>query len=50
MTLGTGNSAVKEAMALLGRSAGPMRSPVAPFAEDKKAKLKAILDKAGVKA
>jgi 4-hydroxy-tetrahydrodipicolinate synthase len=49
MTLGTGNSAVKEAMALLGRPAGPSRSPVAPFAEDKKAKLRAILEKAGVR-
>ncbi|VTR94605.1 dihydrodipicolinate synthase : 4-hydroxy-tetrahydrodipicolinate synthase OS=Pelosinus fermentans JBW45 GN=dapA PE=3 SV=1: DHDPS [Gemmata massiliana] len=46
MSLGTGNSAVKEAMALLGRSAGPMRSPVAPFSEAQKAKLKAILEKA----
>ena len=49
MTLGTGNSAVKEAMALLGRPAGPSRSPIAAFSDDKKAKLKAILDKAGVK-
>src|SRR5262245_40371619 len=49
MTLGTGNSAVKEAMALLGRPAGPSRSPIAPFAEDKKAKLRAILEKAGVR-
>jgi 4-hydroxy-tetrahydrodipicolinate synthase len=49
MTLGTGNSAVKEAMALLGRPAGPSRSPVAPFADDKKAKLRAILEKAGVR-
>ena len=49
MSLGTGNSAVKEAMALLGRTAGPSRSPIAPFADERKAKLKAILDKAGVK-
>jgi len=48
MTLGTGNSAVKEAMALLGRSAGPMRFPILPFSDDKKAKLKAILEKAGL--
>ncbi len=48
MSLGTGNSAVKEAMALLGRSAGPMRSPVASFAEAQKTKLKAILEKAGL--
>jgi 4-hydroxy-tetrahydrodipicolinate synthase len=48
MSLGTGNSAVKEAMAILGRSAGPMRSPVAPFGEAQKAKLKTILEKAGL--
>lgn len=48
MSLGTGNSAVKEAMALLGRSAGPMRSPIMPFGDAQKAKLKAILDKAGL--
>jgi 4-hydroxy-tetrahydrodipicolinate synthase len=48
MSLGTGNSAVKEALALLGRSAGPMRHPVAPFGDAQKAKLKAILEKAGL--
>lgn len=48
MSLGTGNSAVKEAMALLGRGAGPMRAPVMPFGEAQKAKLKAILEKAGL--
>jgi 4-hydroxy-tetrahydrodipicolinate synthase len=48
MALGTGNSAVKEAMALLGRSAGPMRSPILPFGDAQKAKLKAILEKAGL--
>ncbi len=48
MSLGTGNSAVKESMARLGRSAGPMRCPVAPFGDAQKAKLKAILEKAGL--
>ena len=48
MSLGTGNSAVKEAMALLGRSAGPMRSPILPFGEAQKTKLKLILEKAGL--
>ena len=48
MSLGTGNSAVKEAMTLLGRPAGPMRSPVLPFGDAQKAKLKAILEKAGL--
>ena len=49
MTLGTGNSAVKEAMGVLGRPAGPSRSPLSAFSDEKKAKLKAILDKAGVR-
>lgn len=48
MSLGTGNAAVKEAMTLLGRDAGPMRSPVAPFGDAQKAKLKTILEKAGL--
>jgi 4-hydroxy-tetrahydrodipicolinate synthase len=48
MSLGTGNGAVKEALALLGRPCGPNRSPVAPLPDDKRAKLKAILEKAGV--
>lgn len=48
MALGTGNGAVKEAMTLLGRSAGPMRAPVMPFGDAQKAKLKAILEKAGL--
>lgn len=49
MTLGTGNSAVKEAMGVLGRPAGPSRSPLSAFSDEKKAKLKAILDTAGVR-
>ncbi|HXD86325.1 MAG TPA: 4-hydroxy-tetrahydrodipicolinate synthase [Urbifossiella sp.] len=49
MTLGTGNSAVKEAMALLGRPAGPSRSPISPFNDEKKTKLRGILKDAGVK-
>ena len=48
MSLGTGNSAVKEAMALLGHGAGPMRSPVAPFGDEKRARLRGILEKAGL--
>jgi len=48
MSLGTGNGAVKEALTLLGRSCGPNRSPVGPLGDEKKAKLKAILVKAGV--
>jgi len=48
MSLGTGNGAIKEAMALLGRPAGPNRTPISPLSDDKKAKLRAILEKAGV--
>lgn len=48
LSLGTGNGAIKEAMALLGRPAGPNRMPISPLSEEKRAKLKAILDAAGV--
>lgn len=48
MSLGTGNGVVKEAMAVLGRSAGPNRRPVAILSDDKRKKLKAILTAAGV--
>lgn len=48
LTLGTGNGAVKEAMALLGRPAGPNRLPIAPLSAEKREKLKAVLMKAGL--
>ncbi len=48
MTLGTGNGAVKEAMALLGRPAGPNRLPISPLSDEKRQKLRAILDAAGL--
>src|SRR5262249_16597816 len=48
MSLGTGNGAIKEGLALLGRPCGPNRSPIGPLPEEKKAKLKAILEKAGL--
>ncbi len=48
LTLATGNGAVKEAMALLGRPAGPNRAPVGPLSAEKRQKLKEILAKAGV--
>ena len=48
MTLGTGNGAVKEAMALLGRPAGPNRMPISPLSADKREKLKQILTGAGL--
>ena len=37
-------------MALLGRPAGPNRSPIAPLSEEKRQKLRAMLDKAGLKS
>jgi 4-hydroxy-tetrahydrodipicolinate synthase len=46
LALGTGNGAVKEAMALLGRPAGPNRMPISPLSDEKRAKLKGILDAA----
>jgi 4-hydroxy-tetrahydrodipicolinate synthase len=48
MSLGTGNGAIKEGLALLGRPCGPNRSPIAPLPEEKRAKLKAILERAGL--
>jgi 4-hydroxy-tetrahydrodipicolinate synthase len=48
LALGTGNGVVKEAMAVLGRPAGPSRGPIAPLSAEKRAKLKEILAKAGV--
>ena len=48
MSLGTGNGAIKEALALLGRPCGPNRSPVGPLGDDKRAKLMGILERAGL--
>jgi 4-hydroxy-tetrahydrodipicolinate synthase len=48
MSLGTGNGAVKEALTLLGRPCGPNRLPIGPLSPDKKARLQAILEKAGL--
>ena len=48
MSLGTGNGAVKEALALLGRPCGPNRFPIGPLGDDKRAKLMGILEKAGL--
>ena len=48
LTLGTGNGAIKEAMALLGRPGGPNRAPIGALSAEKRQKLKEILSKAGV--
>jgi dihydrodipicolinate synthase/N-acetylneuraminate lyase len=48
MSLGTGNGAIKEALTLIGRPCGPNRWPIGPLADDKKARLMGILEKAGL--
>ena len=48
MTLGTGNGSIKEAMTLLGRPAGPNRSPIGPLSAEKKQKLRDILTGSGL--
>jgi 4-hydroxy-tetrahydrodipicolinate synthase len=48
LALGTGNGVVKEAMAVLGRPAGPSRSPIGPLSEEKRQKLKVVLAEAGL--
>ena len=48
MSLGTGNGAIKEAMALLGRPMGPNRRPISPLCAERLQKLKDVLAKAGV--
>jgi 4-hydroxy-tetrahydrodipicolinate synthase len=50
MSLGTGNGAIKEALTLLGQPCGPNRSPIASLTEEKKKKLKQILEQAGLLA
>lgn len=48
LTLGTPPGGVKAALALLGMSLGPSRSPVAPLAPDKQEKMRAALKQAGL--
>ena len=48
LTMGTAPGVVKQAMALCGWDVGPSRSPIAPLAPDKRAKLKQILTEAGL--
>jgi 4-hydroxy-tetrahydrodipicolinate synthase len=48
LTLGTGNGAVKEALAVLGKSCGPNRRPIGPLSEDKRATLRQVLQAAGL--
>lgn len=46
--LATGNGAAKEAMALLGRPAGPSRMPISPMSAANRDKLKGVLHAAGL--
>jgi 4-hydroxy-tetrahydrodipicolinate synthase len=48
LSLGTGNGAVKEALALLGKPCGPNRRPIGPLSGDKRATLKKVLEAAGL--
>lgn len=48
MPFATGNGAIKESMALLGRPAGPSRSPITAVSPDKHAKIREALRAAGV--
>lgn len=48
LTLGTAPGGVKAALALMGMSIGPSRSPVAPLTPDKLQKMKAALESAGL--
>src|SRR5579884_2962865 len=48
LTLGTAPGGVKAALALLGMSLGPSRSPVAPLPPEKQQKMRAALEQAGL--
>jgi 4-hydroxy-tetrahydrodipicolinate synthase len=48
LTLGTPPGVVKAALAVLGRSVGPSRSPIAPLSQEKQQKLRAALEQAGL--
>jgi 4-hydroxy-tetrahydrodipicolinate synthase len=50
LTLGTAPGGVKAALALLGKSLGPCRSPVAALLPDKQEKMRAALRQAGLPA
>src|SRR5437016_6238059 len=50
LTLGTAPGGVKAALALLGKSIGPCRSPVGPLSPDKQEKMRAALRQAGLPA
>jgi 4-hydroxy-tetrahydrodipicolinate synthase len=50
LTLGTPPGGVKAALALMGMSLGPCRSPIAPLSPEKQQKMRAALEQAGLLA
>ncbi len=50
LNLGTAPGGVKAALDLLGMSLGPSRAPIAPLSPDKKEKMRAALEQAGLLA
>ena len=48
LTLGTAPGGVKAALALLGMSLGPCRSPIAPLSSEKQQKARAVLEQVGL--
>ncbi len=48
LALGTAPGGVKAALALLGKSIGPSRSPVAPLSAEKLQRMRALLEQAGL--
>src|ERR1051326_8394472 len=48
LALGTAPGGVKAALALLGMSIGPSRSPIAPLSAEKQQKMRAALEQAGL--
>ncbi len=48
LTLGTAPGGVKAALALMGMSIGPSRSPIAPLSAEKQQKMRASLEAAGL--
>src|SRR5439155_7431393 len=48
LALGTAPGGVKAALAVLGRSIGPSRSPVAPLTPEKQQHMRSLLEQAGL--
>jgi dihydrodipicolinate synthase/N-acetylneuraminate lyase len=48
LSLGTAPGGVKAALALMGESIGPSRSPIAPLSADRQLKMRAVLEQVGL--